>query len=625
MRYLVVVQPVPEYDHRDDYCMPMGIAYINGALREAGFDVLGLNMMFTGDTDPYRALADMIKEQHIDVLLCGGLTSELTVLRRVYTTAREANADIILIGGGGGFTSEPTLFSKMTNVDYAVIGEGERTDVALCRALEAHQPVDQIEGIVFRDAAGNYVQTLPRPVEMDLDLLPFPSYEGLSMEAYLDQQTVTGWYNYYGYYHDNPRIMPMLLSRSCPYRCSFCFHPIGNQYRTRSLDSFFKELDMWIEKYAINGIALIDECFSIDRKRVKAFCERIKPYHIAWACQMRADTYTDEMIAEMKEAGCIGACFGIESMSEKVLRNMQKHLDRATIENALAICYRHGIGCTGNLIFGAEVEDFESIKESIDWCNEHYEQTSNQPITNFDYIQTYPGSRYYEHAIDRGLIPDREAFIEKEDWLLNITSMPDEDYRAIAYIAKLCYAQTCNRGEMLSWSMQDDGRVTVTTRCFYCHQNTTYRNVPGHYLDKGRIRRLGCRHCNRLNEIVFNAEKYPVRRFKTIDWMLSHGGDSQGLLEKLVKADVKTVGLYGLNMATKYLLKQLRTVGMQVLFVTDKKEYDWMPMLDCPILSLNELPDADLIIVTDVVGFEKVRTFLREYTLIPAVSLEELL
>ena len=78
-------------------------------------------------------------------------------------------------------------------------------------------------------------------------------------------------------------------------------------------------MDVWVDKYHINGIALVDECFSIDKKRVIEFCERIEPYHLAWACQMRAETYTDDVLYAMKKSGCIGACFGIESMSETVL------------------------------------------------------------------------------------------------------------------------------------------------------------------------------------------------------------------------------------------------------------------------------------------------------------------
>lgn len=281
MNYLLAAPSLRVYTELEEYCMPMGIAYINAAMRNAGFHVDAINMLF--EKNPLQALIERIQAKQIDVLLCGGLTSEIGSLKKLYAAARKANPDIIIIGGGGGFSSEPILFTQMTGADYAVIGEGEITCCALASALEHGSDVRVIQGIVYRDADGCH-QTAPRPYIRDLDSIAFPSYEGLQMERYLDCQHVDGWYNFYGYYSDTPRLMPMLMARSCPFQCSFCYHPIGRGYRTRSLDNFFQELDLWVRKYRINGIALIDECFSINEDRVIEFCRRITPYHLKWAC-----------------------------------------------------------------------------------------------------------------------------------------------------------------------------------------------------------------------------------------------------------------------------------------------------------------------------------------------------
>ena len=53
MRYLVVAQPIEQYKRKEKYCMPLGIAYVNGALRNAGFEVDGINMMFV-EGNPYE-------------------------------------------------------------------------------------------------------------------------------------------------------------------------------------------------------------------------------------------------------------------------------------------------------------------------------------------------------------------------------------------------------------------------------------------------------------------------------------------------------------------------------------------------------------------------------------------
>jgi len=627
MRYLLVIQVIPEYDEREDFCMPLGIAYVNGAMRAAGYDVEGFNMMFA-DKEPYQQLQDIIKEKKIDVLLCGGLSSEYQVLKLVYETAKKANPNIVLIGGGGGFTSEPILFSRMTGVDYAVIGEGELTNCELCEVIEGRKDVSEVKGLVYRTADGEYVATESRQPVEDVDSLPFPSYEGLNMEAYLNRQEVEGWYNYYGYYHDNPRLMPMMLSRSCPYQCSFCFHPMGNIYRGRSLDNFFEELDMWIEKYDINGIALVDECFSIDQDKVLEFCKRIKPYKLSWACQMRAETYTDTMIGEMKDAGCIGACFGIESMSDIVLENMQKHLKRETIEKALQTAYKYQVGCSGNLIFGAETETFATMKDSLRWCQRHMTQYGIQPITNFGYIQTYPGSRYFHNAYKNGRIPDKEAYIEKGQWNLNITEMSDEDYQAIGEIARLKYAETANRGTVIKIEDQSEKYVTLTAQCFQCGKETTYRNIKKKTIEKGRIRRLGCRHCNQLNEYIFKEEKYPIQSFASIPWILQDKREADVIASYLKKHGINKIGIYGRNVFTSYMLKDLKTSGsdVEVRFITDKKIAKDSLEFDVAVLSENEIwPKVEAVIMTDVRHEHKYRAELEERSGVPVISLETIL
>ena len=72
MNYLLVAQSLVKYSELEEYCMPLGIAYINGAMRAKGFAVDAINMLF--EEQPLDALYHRIQERQIDVLMCGGLT-----------------------------------------------------------------------------------------------------------------------------------------------------------------------------------------------------------------------------------------------------------------------------------------------------------------------------------------------------------------------------------------------------------------------------------------------------------------------------------------------------------------------------------------------------------------------
>lgn len=611
MRYLVVAQPIEQYKQKEKYCMPLGIAYVNGALRAAGLDVDGINMMFV-EGDPYDVLYQKIIDGKFDVVICGGLSAEYPMLKRVYDIAKSANPDIITIGGGGGFSASPILFSEITGVDYAVIGEGEITDVELAMALENHTEIRNIDGIVYKDKDG-YHQTKTREPIRDLDHIPFPSYDGLAMEEYLSHQQVDGWYNYFTYYSDKPRMMPMLMSRSCPYMCSFCFHPIGKGYRARGLDNFFEELDMWVEKYQINGIALVDECFSMNPDTVIEFSKRIKPYHIAWACQMRAEIYNRDMMQAMKESGCIGACFGIESMSQSVLDNMQKHLKQDTIEKALQVSYECGVGASGNLIFGAETENFDTLWESLVWDRQHMALHKHQPINAFTYIQTYPGSRYYHHAVEKGLITDEAEFIKNGQWILNITQMSDRDYGIVGEVSRLLQHETRDPGKLLHLEEQPDGRLTVTFICPHCKSQHTYHNLSRRHVKEHRIRNLGCRNCNGMADYLIDESYFPYDHYHTVDWMLGkiENADTDlfrnrmiSSMKNLVKKNKFKLGILGAGYFADKLCHTLCSAGdtgVHIEWILQRKHINEMAIAAPVITEEEELTEVDIMINAELV------------------------
>ena len=598
MKYLLVAQSLKKYTDLEEYCMPLGIAYINGAMRSCGFDVDAINMLF--EDDPLEALRSRIMDKKIDVLMCGGLTSEYKVLKQIYSIAREANPNIIIVGGGGGFTSEPILFSEMTGVDYAVIGEGEVTNCELAYALDFDEDVSGIKGLVYC-AEDGYHQNEAREYVKDLDSLPFPSYEGLSMDKYLDYQNVDGWYNYYAYYSDEPRLMPMLMARSCPFQCSFCFHPIGKGYRSRSLDNFFQELDVWVDKYHINGIALVDECFSIDKKRVIEFCERIEPYHLAWACQMRAETYTDDVLYAMKKSGCIGACFGIESMSETVLKNMNKHLSEKTIETALDLTYKYKLGCTGNLIFGSEAETFKTMSESLKWHRTHAKMHRNRPIRQFSYVQTYPGSIFYNNAFQRNVITSKKEYIETGNWDLNITSLSEEDYVAMGDVIRLCRRENYNKGKIIGIKIIDDKKVDFHFQCSYCGNENYYRNMNRSRFTEGQIKRLGCRHCNMLGDYVLDPERFLYDEYIAIPWFLSEI-DIRIPTNYFSDNNWRRVGICGMNAFAKKVIKEIKNNGViDVVYIYDYWKRNDFDYYGVPLITgEEELPTVDVVINCDL-------------------------
>ena len=158
------------------------------------------------------------------------------------------------------------IYARITSV----LGEGEVTIVELVREINnGRDNIADVNGIGYKDTSKGFILTSPRSPIMDLDSLPLPDFEGFEFEKYLAMQMPND--NLYMYVDDEPRFYPIISSRGCPYNCTFCFHPLGQKYRSRSVENFISEIKYITERYQVNNLAIVDELISNDRSRYLKF------------------------------------------------------------------------------------------------------------------------------------------------------------------------------------------------------------------------------------------------------------------------------------------------------------------------------------------------------------------
>lgn len=531
MKLLLVIPPYNVLKRRDkSYSFPIGIAYVNAALREAGFDIKGLNMNHIDVEDRYAYLADYIRSEKIDFVLSGGLCPEWRVIKKIFDTAKSVRSDIITICGGGMITSEPLPSAELLQVDYAVVGQGEITDVELVQTLIDHGDAANVKGVVYRTPDGEYRQTPPREEICDLDAVSFPNYDGLDMDKHLDEQKASDQLGFSCSY-DRPRTMSMVLGRSCPYQCKFCFHPSGTKYRQRSLDNFFEELDDVMQKYHPKCISIMDELFSADPDQVYEFCKRIKPYGLTWVVQMRVDMpgLSLELLKCMREAGCCCISYGLESYSPKVLKNMRKHITVGQMERTLKMTYDASINIVGNFILGDEVEDESTIYETLRFWFDHPEYGINLSV-----IETYPGSEYYKELVKNGKITDKLAFLKRDDWRINLTQMSDETYWKYVVLVQLLsfyYHPQSTLGIIEHIYVNENDEWVLETKCPHCGAKNIYSNVRESMLRQAYFRLL-CQECN--HSAAFWCKKDRLPNYDKLEYlcrMVAEARDEQDFKE----------------------------------------------------------------------------------------------
>ncbi len=467
------------------YNFPLGIPYISSSLKKAGFNVFTLNLNnIEGSIEDI--LQREIEEKNIDIIATGGLSFQYNAIKNILTQAKKIKKDIITIVGGGIITSAPyAAMQALGLVDFGIIGEGEITNCELSYALENGRDLNSIKGIIYNDGV-KLNKTNPREECINLDDIPYPDYKGFGFDKILNEVASMQGIN-------ETNAITMLSSRSCPFRCTFCFHSSGIKYRQRSLDNFFTELDYLVKEYGIKYIFIADELFAYNMERVRQFCYRIKNYDIKWWAQFRVTDITPELVKLLKESNCVTMGFGLESADNRILKSMKKNITIEQTEQALKLVYEAGITIQGGFIFGDVEETFETASNTLEWWKAH-----RYYGISLNFITTYPGTELYNYACKSGVIKDEMEFIKQGCPTINVSKMSQQERAWLAeQIIRLPQTELEEpediREIQISYS---EGNISFQGKCVECNHYNYWNNIR--FFTRNV---LTCRECGRKHKI----------------------------------------------------------------------------------------------------------------------------
>lgn len=515
MKFLLMM-PKLANSSKVKYNFPIGISYVSSALKKADIPVDTLNPNHAEDTvkDILKTLAPTY-----DVILTGGLSGQIHAIKDIIDAAKVANPQIITIVGGGVISSNPSVaMDTLTNADIGVIGEGEITNVELCKCLDQGHQLSDVAGIVYR-SNGALKQNARREVIENLDSIPFPDLDGFDIQTYLrlSSQTMFG--------SQGDRTFFILTARSCPFNCTFCYHTLGNKYRVRSLENVFIEIELLRDKYGITQFVLSDELFASDKRRVMLFSQFMKDRHLSWYATFRIDHVDNELIEIIKKSTCKQMFFGIESVNDGILKSMHKNLTRSTIECNLKKVYDANIPFGGNLLFGDPQDTFQTCKENIEWYHKHPKY--NLSLIN---INAYPGTRIYKDAVDNGLISDEKKFLLDNCPVINLSRMSDAECASIQKMILECnHGVSLTQQKLLSFNPETKQTV-VYGRCIKCGTYVKSENILLFTKDYSYIYcpNCGVKHIARLPHeleynLIYNIKSMLENRQKIVLWGVHPG------------------------------------------------------------------------------------------------------
>jgi len=323
-----------------------------------------------------KSLADIVRlaaGRDLAILYTSSPTFDGDV--KVAQALKEANRKLLV-----GFAGPPVAVRPLEfDFTIAEVAEG--------------RPLGTIDGLSYRDDAGNLVHNADRAILEDMDQLPpvLPVYKrDLRIEDY-----------YIGYL-SHPYVS-LYTGRGCRSRCTFCLWPQtvgGHRYRTKSVGAVLAEAAMAKELFPqMKELFFDDDTFTDDRRRAEEIAVGLGRLGLTWSCNAKANV-PRETLKIMRDNGLRLLLVGYESGDQQILINIKKGLRVERAKQFAKDCRDLDITIHGTFILGLPGETKETIQQTIAFAREVNPHTIQVSVA-----APYPGTELYRQAQENGWLP----------------------------------------------------------------------------------------------------------------------------------------------------------------------------------------------------------------------------
>ncbi len=302
---------------------------------------------------------------------------------------------VIIIGGPHVSSMGRETMQRYPQFDYAIVGEGEKSLVALLETIEHKGSPGSVPELIYR-RYGFVHQSAGGVVNRDLDRLPLPAWDLLPDFPNAYKAAI----------YDFPRgpVATIAASRGCPFHCKFCdTSTFGDRVRYYSPVKVVEMMQHLRHRYGIRHIMFVDDLFLASRNRAVEFCELLinEKLDMTWSCTSRVDTVHEDVLKLMKRAGCWEISFGLESGSQWLLGKMQKSAKIEDSEKAVRLTAAVGIRTKGLFMLGYPGESIATINET-----KRFISSIPMTIMNLTKFTPYPGSPVYHELYGTNIRDD---------------------------------------------------------------------------------------------------------------------------------------------------------------------------------------------------------------------------
>ncbi len=361
--------------------LPLGLLYVGGALRRAGYDVELYDAMTKFHTlDDIRST---IASRRPDAVFVTCITATVLDGIEVCRVAREERPEILTVVGNThpSFQWQEVLGNE--HIDVVVRFEGEETSVELLEAWPDLNRLRKVRGIAYRRDGVPYATPL-RPFIRDLDLVE-PAWD------------LVPWPEYSYRPKPGSTLAVVSSSRGCRQHCSFCSQRLfwKESWRAISPECFVGELERLRNRFGVDVVMLADEIPSFDRARWQRILDLLieRQTGTTLLLETRVDDILrdEDLLPRYRAAGIEHVYVGVESVNQTTLDMFRKDLKIDQSKRAIELINAHDMISETSFVMGMPDETPQEMARTIE-LSKYYDPDMAffLAITPWPYADLYP-------------------------------------------------------------------------------------------------------------------------------------------------------------------------------------------------------------------------------------------